>query len=236
LEQKLFAGIVPSDKTILIEVYDEPDYRNIIVHSLFGRRVNAALSRAYAYIVGRELGLNVRITVTDNGFMLTIPGHPDADWKRLFLRLKPNEIDDILRKVLRRTEMLKRRFRHCAVRSFMILRKYRGHEKSLSRIQVNAEELLKALEEIPGFPVLKETYREILEDYMHIDAAREVLSRVHNGNISVDVIGPNSVPSPFSHGIVVHGYSDIVLMEDMRRLLAALHDRVISFLRRKGSL
>ncbi len=232
-EQLLFAGIVPDDKHILIEIFDEPLTRNIIVHSLVGRRVNAALSRAYAYIVGRELGENVKVTVTDNGFMLTIPRRYNADWKELFLRLRPDNIEDILKRVLRRTEMLKRRFRHCAVRSLMILRRYRGHERSLTRIQLNAEELLKAVEEIPGFPVLKETYREILEDYMHIDAAKEVLSRIHSGDIELIVIGPNNLPSPFAHSIVVHGYSDVVLMEDIRRLLAELHDRVIEYIRMK---
>ncbi len=233
-EQKLFTGVVPSDKLVLVEIYDEPDARNIIIHSLVGRRVNAALSRALAYIVGRELGTNVKITVTDNGFMLTIPFHEDTDWIGLFKMLRPDNIEDILKRTLRRTEMLKRRFRHCAVRSFMILRRYKGHEKSLSRIQLNAEELLRALEEIPDFPVLKETYREILEDYMHIDAAKEVLSRIQSGEIKLTIFGPTSIPSPFAHGIVVHGYSDVVLMEDMRRLLAMLHDRVIEYLRLKG--
>ncbi len=236
LEQKLYTGIIPSDKVILIELYDEPDYRNVIVHSLFGRRVNAALSRAYAYLVGRELGTNIRITVTDNGFMLSFHGRMDADWIELFKRLRPDNIEDILKKVLRQTEMLKRRFRHCAVRSFMILRRYRGREKSLSRIQLNAEELLRALEEIPDFPILKETYREILMDYMHIDAAKEVLEHVHRGDIELKLFGPTDLPSPFAHNIVVHGYSDVVLMEDMRRLLALLHDRVIDYLSRRRLL
>jgi len=39
MEQKLYTGnLVPSDKLILIEIYDEESRRNIIVHSLFGRR------------------------------------------------------------------------------------------------------------------------------------------------------------------------------------------------------
>ncbi|MET1160422.1 MAG: ATP-dependent helicase [Thermoprotei archaeon] len=233
-EQLLFTnGLVPSDKLILIEIYDEPKRRNIIVHSLFGRRVNEALSRAYAYVVSRELGANVKITVSDNGFMLTIPGHPMLDWIRLFKSITPENIEDILKKVLRRTEMLKRRFRHCAVRSFMILRRYRDREKSVHRLQINAEELLRAVESLPDFPVLKETYREILEDYMHIDAAKEVLDRVRKGDIEVKLFGPTTVPSPFAHHLVVHGYSDIVLMEDMRRMLRLLHEQVIEYLKRR---
>jgi ATP-dependent Lhr-like helicase len=236
-EQLLFTnGIVPSDKVILIEIFDEPGRRNIIVHSLFGRRVNAALSRAHAYIISNKLGVDVRITITDNGYMLTIPGRRDLDWIESFKELKPDNIVDILKKVLRRTEMLKRRFRHCATRSFMILRRYRDRERSVHRLQIDAEELLKAIENLPEFPVLKETYREILEDYMHIEAAKEVLEKIRRGEISVKLIGPNNIPSPFAHGIVIHGYSDVVLMEDMRKLLALLHERVIEYLKAKGKL
>ncbi len=234
LEQMLFTnGLIPSDKLILIEIYDEDTRRNIIVHALFGRRVNAALSRAYAYIVSNELGTSVKITVTDNGFMLTVPGHPSKNWIELFKRLRSDNIEDILRRVLRRTEMLKRRFRHCAVRSFMILRRYRDREKSVHRLQINAEELLRAVEDLPDFPVLKETYREILEDYMHIAAAKEVLDNVHKGLIEVKMFGPTSIPSPFAHNIIVHGYSDVVLMEDMRKMLRLLHDQVIEYLKKK---
>ncbi len=234
-EQLLFTGgVIPSDKLIMIEVYDESRERNIIVHSLFGRRVNAALSRAYAYFVGKTLGVNVKITVTDNGFMLSIKDHPNGDWKAIFRMITPNNIEDVLKKVLRRTEMLKRRFRHCAVRSFMILRRYRGYEKSIHKLQINAEELLRAVEDIPNFPVLKETYREILEDYMHIDAAKEVLEKIGKGEIDIVVFGPTTVPSPFAHNIIVHGYSDVVLMEDMRKLIMRLHDKVLEILRMKG--
>ncbi len=232
LEQILFTnGLVPSDKLILIEVYDEIDRRNVIVHSLFGRRVNAALSRAYAYIVGRELGVNVRITINDNGFMLTLPGHPSAPWSKLFMMLREDNIEDILHRVLRHTEMLKRRFRHCAQRSFMLLRRYRDRERSVHKLQLSAEELLKIVSEIPGFPILKETYREILEDYMHIDAAKKVLKWVHEGSLRIEVIGPNSVPSPFAHNIVVQGYSDVVLMEDRKRLLKKLYEQTIRYIR-----
>jgi ATP-dependent Lhr-like helicase len=228
LEQMEYTGgLAPSDKLILIEVFDEDTRRNVIVHSLFGRKANEALARLYAYVVGSELGVNVRITVTDNGFMLTLPRRIDADYLKLFYSIPVDSAWDILVRVVRRTDLIKRRFRHVAVRSFMLLRRYRDTEKSLHKLQVNAEELLKAVEEIKDFPVLKETYREILMDYVHIDKAVEVLRAVQRGDIEVKLIGPLDVPSPFAHHIVVHGYSDVVLMEDMRRLLAKLHDMVV---------
>jgi len=234
LEQIQYTGgLVPSDKLILLEIYDEGLKRNIIVHALFGRKANEALARLYAYVVGSQLGVNVKITVTDNGFMLTLPRRLDADYLKLFYSIPVDKAWDVLVRVIRRTDLIKRRFRHVAVRSFMLLRRYRDAEKSLHKLQVNAEELLKAVEEIGDFPVLKETYREILMDYMHIDEAVEVLKAVQRGDIEVKLIGPLDVPSPFAHHIVVHGYSDVVLMEDMRKMLAKLHEMVIEKIRSK---
>lgn len=235
LEQKLYTNnAVPSDKTIVIELFDEPGRRNIIVHALFGRKANEALARLYAHVVGAKLGVNVKITVTDNGFMLTVPGHPDLDYVSLFKSIPEDKAWDTLTKVVRRTDLIKRRFRHVAVRSFMLLRRYKDVEKSLHKLQLNAEELLKAIEEIPDFPVLRETYREILMDYMHIDEAIEVLKAVHRGDVKVVQIGPYDVPSPFAHSIVVHGYTDVVLMEDVRRLISKFHEKVIEKLRERG--
>ncbi|ABM80789.1 ATP-dependent helicase [Hyperthermus butylicus] len=237
LEQYLFTGgKVPSDKMILVELFHdlESDATSIIFHSLFGRRVNDALSRAYAYQLTRIAGTNVRVTVTDNAFMLTVPGlRDDINLEELVYSVKPNELEDILKRVLRNTELLKRRFRYCAERSFMLLRRYRGREKDPHTLQLNAQTLLEAVERIPGFPVLKEAYREILEDYMDIVNARLVLEWLHEGHVMVDYFGPTTVPSPFAHHIVVRGYSDIVLMEDRKKLLMELHERVMELLRRR---
>ncbi len=232
-EQLIFTNnIIPSDKLIVVEVYDEGRRVNIIFHSLFGRRVNDALSRAYAYILTKMIKMNVRVTVTDNGFMLTIP-RPSLklDLWELLSSVNSNNIGEILRSALRRTELLKRRFRHCAARSFMILRRYMGREKSVHRLQLNAQNLLKIVENLKDFPILKETYREILEDYMDIKNARKVLKWMEEGKLNVTILPPSTVPSPFSHGIILQGYSDIVLMEDKRVLLMRLHEMVKEYLK-----
>ena len=234
-EQYMFMGVVPTDKLIVIEIYDDEEARrNFIFHALYGRRTLDALSRAVAYIISNDLNTNVRVSVTDNGFMITLPNIVDYDIGSVLYRLDPNEMYDILSKVVLRTEMLKRRFRHCAERSFMILKRYKGRETSIDRRQLNSEVLLNVVKEIEGFPVLKETIREILEDYMDIKRAIEVVSKVRSGEIEVKVVGPFSVPSPFAHNILIKEYSDVVLAEDKRKLLRELHDKVIEFLRNKG--
>lgn len=229
-QQMLFTGgKTPSDTSVLVEIwYDhERGSTNIIFHTLFGRRVNDVLSRVYAYTLGSITNESVRITVTDNGFMLTTSSNVDEKLiKKLISSVRSSNVEEIARRAIRRTELFKKRFRHCAERSFMILRRYRGIDVSLARRQVNSEKLIQSVESIPDFPIIEETYREILEDFMDLTHAREVIDRIEHGEISVDIIQNHYAPSPFAHNIIAYGYSDVVLMDDKRKLIAKLQDMV----------
>jgi ATP-dependent Lhr-like helicase len=159
--------------------------------------------------------------------MLTFPSYvdPNLDW--LIKSVTSDNIEQLLNKALARTEMLARVFRHCAVRSFMILKRYMGTEKSVNKLQLSAQNLLSLVSEMDNFPVLKEAYREILEDKMDIKAAKQVLEWINNGNISIAFFSATDIPSPFAHSIVTQGYSDVVLMEDRRKILQSLHRKLM---------
>jgi len=132
---------------------------------------------------------------------------------------------------LKRTEMMKRRFRHCAARSFMVLRNYKGQKVSVRSQQVSAQLLLKAVEEMdPNFPILKETYREILEDVMDLPRADMIIKGILNGEIKYNVI-ETDVPSPFSHLMITFGGADIIMMKDRRRHIRELHRQVLDKIR-----
>ncbi len=235
---------LPSDKIILVENYiDERGDQNLIFHTLYGRRVNDALSRAFAYVLMKRLKKSIGVTISDNGFVLTIPSEFETKgWisvKKLKKKLKkvyPREIvdsvtsknlEEILKKALRNTELIKRRFRHCAARAFMILRNYKGYEIRVSKQQMSAERLLRICEKIENFPILEETYREILEDYMDIKNAKKVLEWIEKGKVKYEFSPESKVPSPFAHNLIVLGESDVVLMEDRKALLLKLYKKVI---------
>lgn len=234
-EEFKYLGLIPDNKLYVIEVWEDLDSRsiNIIFHYLLGRRVNDALSRAYASVISDLLDVNVRVTVTDNGFMLTIPKNPEFNTsvvKELVSSVRSDNIVSILKKSLRNSELLKRRFRHCAERALALLRRYKGVDTSISRRQVSSETLLKVASRLDGYPILDEAYREVLEDYMDVENAKKVLKFIEDGLVSVEVVKV-LIPSPFAHNIVAHGYSDVVLMEDRRKLLIRLYEAVMSRLR-----
>lgn len=126
---------------------------------------------------------------------------------------------------------MKRRFRHVANRGLMILKNYKGHEISLNKQQINATTLLKVVSKLPGFPLLEETYREILEDYMDIEHAKEVLRKIEKGKIREVELPPQTIPSPFAYNIVLVGLSDVVLMEDRRALIEQFHKMLLKHIK-----
>ncbi len=224
-EQKA-VGTIPTDSRLLVEGYvDQSGNHSAVFHFPFGRRVNDALSRAYANALSERIKANVTISVSDDCFMLTTPRRFQIDG--LASAVSSANIEERLRESVRDSELFAQRFRHVATRSFMVLRNYKGRELSVGRQQLRSQRLLDALHELSDFPVMSETYREILGEVMDLENAREVVDTIERGDRSVDYMPFSSVPTPFAHNIILIGVSDIVLMEDKSLLLRNLHRRVV---------
>jgi len=225
-EQSYF--VIPNDKKIVVEAFTMNGYNHIVFHTLIGRRANEALSRIFAHRIASKHKFNVRLAISDNGFAIIYPGRRKILGEKEILSLfSPLNARYDLKRALDNTEILKRRFRHVAARSFLILRNYLGHEMGVERQQRNASLLFKVVREIdPEFPALKETYREIMEDSMEIENAEKILKDVASGKIDI-VMSRADMPSPFSFNIVAIGASDVVLMEDRKKMIRELHREVM---------
>ena len=225
-EQRTVAQI-PTDRRLLIEGYvDASGNRSAIFHFPFGRRVNDALSRAYAHSLSEKLKSNVTVSVTDDSFMLTAPR--SFNLEELGSTLRSDDLERVLKSAVKDSELFAQRFRHTATRSFMVLRNYKGRELSVARQQLRSSRLLDALHELEDFPVMAETYVEILTEVMDLEHAREVLASIESGERALGYLPFSGVPSPFAHNVILVGVSDIVLMEDRSMLLRELHRKVLA--------
>ncbi len=227
-EQLYFTKLVPSDKSILIEKtsYNRRNY--IIFHSLFGRRVNDALSRVFAFIISDKIGEEVGLVINDNGFAL-IPNNSldEEEVKAAIKKACVSDIKQIIDDNIKRTEILRRRFRHAAARGLMILRNYKGHRIRVERQQINAQSLLRIISEMDeNFPILKEAYREIEEDVMDINHASGILKGIKTGKITYPIIA-TEVPSPFSHNLITIGETDTVSIKNKKDYVRKLHKLVM---------
>ena len=224
-EQYSYAYI-PSDKKLVVEFYSDDNEKHIIFHSLYGRRVNDVLSRAIAYIISKMTKAHVEIRISDNGFLLT--PKKNVIMVRVLKYLRSDKLKDILMTAIDKTEVLKRRFRHCATRSLMILRNYKGRRKRVGRQQVSSQILMSAVKRInPNFSILGEARREVLEDLMDFDNAAKIVKGIEEKDIQVKEIFTN-VPSPFAFNLIMHGYTDILKIEEKIDFLHRMHQNVLA--------
>ncbi len=223
-------GAIPHNGRIIIENYIEQragtTNRYIVFHSLYGRRVNDCLSRAVAFAISRVDHKDVELGIDDNGFY--VRSDSKVNILKILKLIKSNDFEKILSNAIDKTEILKRRFRHCAARALMILRNYKGRTQNVGRQQVSSMILMNAVKEInQNFTILKEARREVLEDLMDINNAKLVLQGIEAGKIKVEEI-TTTVPSPFAFDLVLMGYTDILKMEDRMEFLKRMHDMVLA--------
>ncbi len=224
---------IPHSKKLLVEHFiDEHNKYYILFHSLYGRRVNDVLSRALAFAIGRNQHRDVEVGISDNGFFISCDKRVNA--LQAFKLIKSNQLRDILKLALDRSEILKRRFRHCAARAFMILRTYKGQTKRVGRQQVSSMLLLSAVRKISeDFCILKEARREVLEDLMDINNTIEIIKLIEQDKIKV-VETVTRIPSPFSFNLVLEGYSDVLKIEERHEFLQRMHNLVKAKIGIKG--
>ncbi|MEK6953520.1 MAG: ATP-dependent helicase, partial [Candidatus Micrarchaeota archaeon] len=216
-----------SDKNLLIEEYFSEGKRHFIFHSLFGRRVNEVLAKVLAAKISHKINRNVVIAFNDNGFVLTLSRAVNVEIKKEVFVFAQLDLDDEAREAIKQTETLKRKFRDVAVRSLMILRNYMGRKRSVGKQQMGAHVMLGISTRLANFPVIKETYREILEDHMDLKNAASIQKMLKDGEINVTVLPAYDLPSPFAQLLITQGISDVVLLTDRKAILERLHTLVL---------
>lgn len=229
-EQVRYSGpeSVSTDSRLAVEVeLDREEYkRHYYVHSNYGRKFNDGLSRVVAYRCANAANTNVSVAVADNGFTVSMPLNRKVDVAEILRDVEPDGVRSDLRAALDGTELLQRYFRINATRSLMILKRYKGYEKSASEQQVSSEMLLGFAEDLEDFAVIEETYREIIEDKLAVSAIEEVLADVQSGDVEV-VQHRVASPTPKAFGLATLMASDVVLAEDESAVLQEFHERVL---------
>ena len=221
------AGVSTPDRLAVEEELDRAAYkRRFYVHAVYGRRFNDGLSRLVASAVANRTDANVAVAVGDRGFSLSLPLNRKVDVAQILTDLDPETVRGDLREAVQGTDLLQRYFRIDASRALMILKRYKGYEKSAAEQQVSAEMLLSFAADLDEFAVLAETYRELLEDKLDVEGIRAVVGRIASGDLAVEHRVVDS-PSPLAFGLATLVDSDTVLADDESAVLREFHARVM---------
>ncbi len=218
-EQHKFLEI-PNSEFMLVERYNDKGKHYLIFHSMYGRRVNDALSRAIGFLLAKAGGRDIEIGINDNSFYLA---GERMNLDKAMRALKKEPLELILKEAINKTDVLARRFRHCAARSLMILRSYKGKRKTVGKQQMKSHFLLHAVKKITNeFPILREARREVLQDLMDVENAKKVVDWLADNKMEIKTRDVR-VPSPFALNIILQGHSDLIRIEDKHEFLKRMH-------------
>ncbi|MDP9265663.1 MAG: DEAD/DEAH box helicase [Chloroflexota bacterium] len=198
-EQRAATGIVPDDQTMVLEQFrDEMGALRIILHSVFGGRVNAPWGMALAQRVREALpGLEVQVQTTDDGIMLRLPNIGTTAPLSALMHLSSDEAETRVMEEVGTTSLFGARFRMNAARALLLPRGSPRRRMPLWLQRLKALDLLDAVRRFPSFPILVETYREILQDAFDMAALRDVLESVAAGRIVIRTVETERA-SPFA--------------------------------------
>jgi ATP-dependent helicase Lhr and Lhr-like helicase len=200
-EQQEATRTVPSDRTVVIERFrDEIGDWRVCILTPFGGRVHAPWAMALQARLRDSLGLEAQAIWSDDGIALHLPD-ADAPPPVDDLLVEPDEVEELVTNEVGSTALFGARFRENAARALLIPRRRPGQRTPLWQQRLKAQSLLQVARRYGSFPVVLETYREVLQDVFDLPALKRILQGLHTRELDVvDVETPSA--SPFSSSLL----------------------------------
>ena len=217
-EQRAVTGVVPDDRTIVIEHFrDELGAVRLVMHSIFGGRVNAPWGMALAQRLRETLdGMDVQVQTTDDGIMFRLPDLGGMAPVGALLGLSPEEAERRVLEEVGASPLFGARFRMNAARALLLPRGSPKRRMPLWLQRLKALDLLQTVQQFPSFPILVETYREVLQDAFDMRALADVLRDIAAGRIGIHKVELDR-PSPFAASLQFGFVMDWLYADDTPR-------------------
>jgi ATP-dependent helicase Lhr and Lhr-like helicase len=203
-EQREVTGVLPTDRTIVLERFrDEVGDWRVVLLTPFGGRVHAPWSMAIEARLREQHGLEVQSIWSDDGIAVRLPEGVESDGSTIesALLFEPDEIEDRLMAELGGSALFAARFRENAARALLLPRRRPGQRTPLWMQRQRSADLLAVASQYGSFPIVLETYREVMRDVFDMPALREVLADIRARRIRVVSVESRSA-SPFASSLL----------------------------------
>ncbi|HEX8942728.1 MAG TPA: DEAD/DEAH box helicase [Gemmatimonadaceae bacterium] len=226
-QQRSATGGVPDEHTLIVEQFrDEMDSVRVVIHAPFGGRVNAPWGMALANRVrewlaekagpSRDAQFELQVQTTDDGIMLRLPTL--REWLPVAV-IRGVTAPEAERRVLEEvgsSSLFGARFRMNAARALLLPRGNPRRRMPLWLQRLKALDLLQAVQEFPSFPILVETYRDVLQDAFDMPSLTRVLNDLAAAKIALRSV-ETDVPSPFAASLQFGFVMDWMYADDAPR-------------------
>jgi ATP-dependent Lhr-like helicase len=200
-EQEQATGVLPSDRAVVVERFrDEIGDWRLCILTPFGARIHAPWALALAARLREVHGLEANFIWSDDGVALHLPD-ADAPPALAELLVGPEELEDLVVAEVGGTALFGARFRENAARALLIPRRRPGQRTPLWQQRLKAQGLLQVARRYPDFPVVLETYREVLQDVFDLPALRALLGALQQRRVDLVEVETASA-SPFASSLL----------------------------------
>ncbi len=225
VEQKRRGRAIPNDRRILIDAFrNEAGDPRVAVISPFGRAFHLALVLCVQKAL-RDLECDPPDAIFADEGILIRPGKIPID--RLIgaiQGLSANRVVDDIIDELGSTPFFALRFRRNAGRALLLPRTRPGQRTPLWLQRLRAHDLLAVAGQHARFPIVAETYREILEDELPLRTLQEFLRNVEDGAAGF-IVRRDRTPSPFAGSLLLTFIGKYLYEEDRPLAAGMAHPR-----------
>jgi ATP-dependent Lhr-like helicase len=194
-------GALPTDKTIVVQRFkDEIGDWRIVVLSPFGGRVHAPWALAARHRYRSEQGGSVDVIWSDDGIMFRFPD-TDTPPDTSSIYIDPLDVEETLLHEVSDSALFTSIFREAAARALLLPRRRPGTRTPLWLQRRKAANLLEATRDFGSFPIMLETYREVLQDHFDLPSLIDVLTDIQKRKVRVTEVEVDR-PSPFARSLM----------------------------------
>ncbi|HUZ86928.1 MAG TPA: DEAD/DEAH box helicase [Candidatus Baltobacterales bacterium] len=227
-DQAAATGVVPDDRTIVVERFrDEVGDWRVCLLTPFGGRVHAPLALALEARLQQKLGVDARALWTDDGIAMHLP-EVESPPSLEELILDPEEVQALVGSQLPGSALFAARFRENAARSLLLPRRRPGQRTPLWQQRMRSAGLLQVAGRYPDFPILAETWREVMSDHFDMPALTALLRSIRSREVRVVAVDTERA-SPFASSLLFSYVGEFMYEGDAplaeRRALALTLDR-----------
>jgi ATP-dependent Lhr-like helicase len=202
-EQLDHAGTISSDRTILVEAFEDAlGEGRLVIHTPFGGRVNGLWGLALAGAFRERTGIEVEVQTNDDGILLRFSDEDASFPLDLVAQMGPQEARERILQELPNSPVFGAQFRQNAARALLLPGSRKAGARTPFWLQrLRAKDLLQVVRQVEDFPIVAETYRDCLEEVMDLPNLEKMLARIQAGGIRVAPI-ESATPSPVAQSLL----------------------------------
>lgn len=196
-------GVLPGRHQIVVECTREGDLpsdtQQVVIHTFWGGRVNRPLAMALSEVWEKRLATPLEIYASNDQILVLLP--EGLNPLQLFEPISSHTIESLVRARLQNTALFGAHFRENAARALLLPRGSARRRQPLWLSRLRAKKLLATVTPLENFPIVFETWRQVIEDEFDLPTLKLFLDELTQGHIRLHV-AETTHPTPFCDGII----------------------------------